>query len=270
MSLAAIASGWLGRICAFGLLVVCAALVLVPRLAAVDQKRDAKAEEIAHAMMQSLGGEKAWYAAHFVRFDFNVNMGGKQVAGRSHLWDKMTGRYRLEEKTKAGKSQVTLFNVNDRQGAVYLDGTKLEGAPAAKALKDAYGAHINDMYWLAMPWKWMDPGANLKYMGPKTRDGETDDVVRLTFNHVGLTPGDRYDAFVSNQSHLMTHWEYKLQSGQSGAWDWQYGDYNGVKLAKDHTSSDHKMSIGMGDVRVLDRVDDAYFSDPVRMLAGLK
>jgi len=165
MSRAAIASGWLGRICAVGLLVVCAALALVHRLAAVDQKRDAKAEEIARAMMQAMGGEKPWYAAHFVRFDFDVNMGGEQVEGRSHLWDKVTGRYRLEEKTKAGKSKVTLFNVNDRQGAVYLDGRKLEGAPAAKALKDAYGAHINDMYWLAMPWKWMDPGANLKYMG---------------------------------------------------------------------------------------------------------
>src|SRR2546423_1587740 len=108
MSLAAITSRWGGRTCAVGLLVVCAALIVAPRLPAENEKRDAKAEEIGRAMMQAMGGEKAWYAAHFVRFDFNVNMGEKQLEGRSHLWDKMTGRYRLEAKTKAGKSQVTL------------------------------------------------------------------------------------------------------------------------------------------------------------------
>jgi len=93
-------------------------------------------------------------------------------------------------------------------------------------------------------------------------------VVRLTFDHVGLTPGDRYDAFISSQSHLMTHWDYKLQSGDTGAWDWEYGDYGGIKLAKNHTSA--KMSIDMGDVRVMDTVDDGYFSDPKKMLTALK
>ena len=94
------------------------------------------------------------------------------------------------------------------------------------------------------------------------------DVVRLTFGHVGLTPGDRYDAFVSGQSHLMTHWDYKLQSGDKGAWDWEYSDHNGLKLAKNHTSA--KMSINMGDVRVLDTVDDAFLTDPKKTLAELK
>src|SRR5260370_35314630 len=101
MSIAAIASRSFGRICAFGLLVECTALVLAPGLAAVDQKRDPKAEEIAHAMMQAMGGEKAWYAAHFVRFDFNVNMGGKQVDGRWQLWDRRTGGYRRAVMPKA-------------------------------------------------------------------------------------------------------------------------------------------------------------------------
>jgi hypothetical protein len=243
-------------------------MLMVSQLAAFDHHRDPKAEELAHTVMNAMGGEKAWYGAHFVRFDFKVNAGGKMVVDRSHLWDKMSGRYRLDDKTKDGKPRVTLLNINDRHGEVYVDGKKLEGATGAKAVKDAYEAFINDMYWLAMPWKWLDSGVNLQYVGPKTRGNESGEVVRLTFDHVGLTPGDRYDAFVSSQSHMMTHWDYKLQSGDTGSWDWEYGDHSGLKLAKNHTNG--KMSIDMGNVLVTDTVDDGYFSDPKKMLAALK
>src|SRR4029077_5634303 len=134
--------------------IILAFLVLMAsRLPAAEARRDAKAEEIAHTMMTAMGGEKAWMAAHFVRFDFKVNVGGKMVEDRAHLWDKMTGRYRIEDKTKDGKPRVVLFSVNDRHGDAYVDGKKLAGPAAAKAVKDAYEAFINDMYWLPNPWK---------------------------------------------------------------------------------------------------------------------
>ncbi len=240
------------------------------REAIAAHNRDPKAEGIARAMMQAMGGENGWTSAHFVRFDFKVSVGGKTVEDRSHLWDKQSGRYRLEEKTKAGRPQVVLFNVGDRQGKVYVNGKKLEGAEARKVLEDAYGAFINDMYWLAMPWKWMDSGVNLKYLGRMTRWNEAYDVVELTFDHVGLTPGDTYHAFVSQKSHLMTHWDYILQDGEKGVWDWQYAEAKDIKLASNHPSDDHKMSINMGDVRILDSVDDAFFTDPSHALSGLK
>ena len=66
----------------------------------------------------------------------------------------------------------------------------------------------------------------------------------------------------------MTHWDFRLQNGDKGSGDWEYGDYNGLKLAKNHTSA--KMSINMGDVRVLDKIDDAFLTDPKKTLAELK
>jgi len=242
-------------------------LLAATLLPAADSHRDAKAEKLARTMTNAMGGEKAWYAAHFVRFDFRVNTGTKMEDDRAHLWDKMTGRYRMEERTKQGKLRVVLFNINDRRGVAYVAGKKLDVAAGTRAVKEAYEAFINDMYWLAMPWKWLDPGVNLQYLGPKTLGKENGEVVRLTFDHVGLTPGDRYDAFVSSQSHLMTRWDYKLEGGETGGWDWQYTDTGGIKLGKNHTSG--KMSIDMGEVRVLDKVDDAFFSDPKRALAEL-
>ena len=47
-----------------------------------------------------MGGEAAWNETRFLRFDFAVEHGGKTVASRDHIWDKWTGRYRLEGKTR--------------------------------------------------------------------------------------------------------------------------------------------------------------------------
>jgi hypothetical protein len=242
---------------------------LLCALYAADATRDPKADEINKAMVQALGGQDAWNAAHFVRYDFKVTAGGKKVVDRSHLWDKPTGRYRLEQKGKAGESQVVLFNIATKQGTAFIDGIPLRGPSAKKAINDSYGVFINDMYWLSMPWKWTDAGVHLKYEGQKKRGAESFDVVQVTFDHVGLTPGDQYHAYVSPKSHLMTHWEYILQNGTKGSWDWQYVDTGGVKLASNHTSDDGK-SINMGNVRVLKTVDDEYFTDPNRSLQGLK
>jgi hypothetical protein len=226
---------------------------------------DAKAIEIAKDMMTAMGGVDNWNRAHFLRYDFKVNRGGKMVADRSHLWDKMTGRYRLDGKSKEGKSTVTLFNVANQQGAAYVDGKKLEGQAAAEAIKSAYGAFINDMYWLAMPWKWLDAGVQLKYMGKKAHRGQQMDVVQLTFGKVGLTPGDSYEAFVSPKTKLMEHWKYKLQSGNTGDWDWEYTTTGGIKLASKHTNAAGD-SINMGRVAVLDKLDESVFTDPGRPL----
>jgi len=244
------------------------------RRTSAGPSQDPKAVEVDQAMMQAMGGQEAWNAAHIVRFDFKVTAGGKVVADNAHLWDRKDGRYRIERMPKDGKREVVLLTIadyeRDKQGSAYLDGKKLEGDEAKKALEAGYASYINDSWWLAMPWKWTQPGVNLKYVGPQPCGQGKCDVVEITFDHVGLTPGDMYHTFVSQKSHLMTHWEYVLQDGQKGSWDWQYTTQKGIKLASNHISSDHKTTINMGDVRVLDTVDDAFFTDPTHMLSSLK
>ncbi len=235
---------------------LCLARAAYPAVAA---KSDAKSVAIAEAMVQAMGGQNAWNSAHFLRFDFKVSKGGKEVASRTHLWDKRTGRYRLDDSTKEGAPRTALMNLANREGSVYVGGKKLEGAESAKALKDAYASYTNDVYWLMMPWKWLDSGVHLKYVGQQ----KGYDVVELTFDHVGLTPGDMYHAFVSPKTHMMEHWEYTLQSGNKGSWDWQYGEHKGVKLASNHTN-DQGMSINMGSVDILDSVPDDSFTNPAK------
>ncbi len=238
------------------------------------EKRDPQAVQLAQTMMKAMGGETAWGAAHFVRFNFIVTVNGKVVGNNAHLWDRKDGRYRFETVEKDGKRRVVLFTIaeyeSSKKGEAFENGARLTGEAAQKAIEAAYASYINDTWWLSMPWKWLATGVNLKYLGPKRRGAENFDVVELTFNHVGLTPGDMYHAYVAKTSHLMTYWEYTLQSGDKGAWTWQYVTTGGIKLAKNHVSADHKASINMGNVRVLDAVDDTYFTDPAKTLAKLK
>ena len=87
-----------------------------------------QAAQIARGMMQAMGGEAVWKQARYVRFDFTLKLHNQIKFDRAHLWDKQTGRYRLEDKSTTGRFAVVLFNLGDQQGAAYVDGKKLEGA----------------------------------------------------------------------------------------------------------------------------------------------
>ena len=256
--------------CRSARLLMCAGLVLVCIGTLGGEERDPRAVEVAKRMMNAMGGEKAWDNARFVRFEFNVKSDGELQRARTHLWDKWTGRYRYESQTADGKSQIVLFNVNDQKGRSYIDGAlTTDQEENEKILDAAHGAFINDTYWLAMPWKWLDPGVHLEYVGEEEQSGEMCDVVKLSFENVGRTPGDTYLGYVSKESGLMVHWSYTLQSGRTGAWDWEYADAGGIQLAQNHTN-DEGREIHMGVVRVFETVDPGYLNDRSRLLATLK
>jgi hypothetical protein len=222
---------------------------------------------IARAMMQAMGGEAAWKQARYVRFDFMVKTRGQVRIERRHLWDKQTGRYRLEEKSANDSPGVVLFNIRDRQGTAYVSGEKLVGEAAAAALKGAYRVYRTDIDWLALPWRWLDPGVHLKYVGEKSLQGQAFDVVEVTVDQPGSAAGTRYNAYVSRRSHLLEHCSV---GADTSLWDWQYTTVGGIQLASDHTNTEKKVSISMGQVKVLNNVDEAFLTDPARRLAMLK
>lgn len=245
----------------------CAAIALA-LLASCTGEPPAEQEgpvKIAQEMHAAMGGLDNWNNTRYVNFKFQVGQNGEWRVSRSHLWDKWEGRYRFESTDNEGARSVALFNVNTKQGKVYVDGQELPAAEAQERLERAYGAYINDTYWLAMPWKWLEPGVNLRSVGEETINGEVCDVVELSFDQVGLTPGDVYRAFVSKQSRLMTHWEYKLQDGDEGAADWVYADTNGLKLAATHMRADGR-EIDMGNPVASNEVDESLFVDPAKSL----
>jgi hypothetical protein len=230
------------------------------------QDRDAKADAVGHELIDALGGHSAWEKARQFQFDFVVEREGKRVAAFSHAWDRYTGDYRVSGTDKTGAPFVVYFNVNSRQGKAFVNGKPAEGEAQEALLKNAYGRYINDTYWLLAPWKIFDPGVHMAYDGEKPcPDGGTCDVLKLSFENVGLTPKDVYWLWVTRDGRRMVQWQYVLNGAQedptTAAWkDWQ--KFSGVSLSTEKTIVGKNATIRFEKVSVSPTRDDALFRPP--------
>ncbi len=220
------------------------------------------ATDVAGQVMQALGGKEAWDNTHFLRFTF--------AGRRTHNWDKWTGRHRVEGQTPAGQKYVVLHNLNTHEGEAWVDGKKVEGEQVKEWLDRAYGAWVNDTYWLLMPYKLQDPGVNLTYEGTEQLDGDTYDKLHLSFQNVGLTPGDEYWAWINRDTHLMDRWAYLLQASpdqpraaEPTAWRWQgWQKYGKILLAPTRAQVTGDRKLELSDIAVFDSLPDSVFTSP--------
>jgi hypothetical protein len=223
-------------VAAFGAL---ALAVARPSAALTPAGSDPKAVAVADRVMQALGGEAAWNATRYLRFDFAVDRGGKTVMRRGHAWDKWTGRYRVEGKDKDGRDVVVAMNLNTKEGSATVGGRPLAGEELKGALETGYAWWVNDAYWLVMPYKMRDPGVVLALAGTEKKGEDAWDKVLLTFEGVGLTPKDRYWVFVNAKTSLVDRWEFVLKGEKTPpvAFDWKGWKAHGrIQLADDRVS----------------------------------
>ena len=226
---------------------------------------DEKADQVARELIAALGGESAWEKARQFRFDFVVERDGKRAVEFRHLWDRYTGDYRLLGTDKSGAPFAVYFNVNTRDGVAFLNGKAVEGEEKKKLLETAYGRFINDSYWLLAPWKVFDPGVQRAYDGEKTGpDGALCDVIRLSFEGVGLTPKDIYWLWITRDGRHMVQWQYLLGGAQeaptTALWkDWR--TIGGIALSLEKPILGR--TIRFDNVAVSPSRDDKEFAPPV-------
>ena len=159
-------------------------------------------------MSERQGSTDTWNRVRFLAFDWIVRLDDGEVR-RSHEWDKYEGRARVAWTAEGSETVAILDQMNPHQGRAWTDGVAVEGDGLEAALERAYRIHINDAYWLVMPFKWSDPGVRTRYLGPETgEDGRSYDVVELTFESVGVTPDNKYHAYVSTETGLMERWAH--------------------------------------------------------------
>ena len=236
-------------------LVLAVALLAAP----CPAQADAKAEEVAERTLEAMGGRDAWQATRFLRFNF--------FGFRTHHWDRESSRHRLEGQSRDGDAYVVLHNLTTREGEVWINGEKQAGEPKEQWLERAYGAWINDTYWLLMPYKLRDPGVTLTYDGEEEIDGKTYDKLKLTFDNVGLTPGDVYWAYVNRETGLMDRWAYFLESYEEDQapthWLWlDWKEYGGIKLASQRRNPESGREAPLGDLAVFEELPEAVFTSP--------
>jgi plasmid maintenance system killer protein len=240
-----------------------------PGAASNPRSSDARAMEVADRVMTSLGGREAWDRTHFLRFSFGQEREGK-FQGRTHYWDKWTGRYRVQGMTREGQPYVILMNLNSKDGRAWLAGKELSGDELKKQLERGYGMWVNDTYWLLMPYKMKDPGVVLTYAGEERGEsGALYDKLNLRFESVGLTPKDTYWVWVNRDTGMVDRWDYVLngESVPPTTWQWvgwkKYGD---IMLAGERVNAKENRKLMLPDIAVMETVPDAVFTspDPVR------
>ncbi len=212
---------------------------------------DPDVQRIHDRMMAAMAPNGAWEQVRYLQFDWVVALDEGRTLARSHRWDRWNGDYRAEAPTPDGLL-VALFNVNRPEaGRAWVDGQPLSGEVATAALRRAHGMHINDSYWFIMPYKWSDPGVNTAYLGRETdEDGNTWEVVELSFEDVGLTPENRYRAYVSPTTGLMERWDhYRTADAEPSPSVWSnWTEFGGVRLALDRSRIHFEDVVASGEI----------------------
>ncbi|MEA3187657.1 MAG: hypothetical protein QOD99_1487 [Chthoniobacter sp.] len=172
-------------------------------------------EVLADAVIKASGGDH-WPQLKTLDFTFNVAHDEKQLSTVKHHWD-------LEAKTDT-------VEWNGKNVTVKLD--EKNDAGDAKA---AYQRWVNDSYWLLAPLKLRDSGTHIADKGEQQVEGKTYRMLEMTFDHVGLTPGDKYHFYIDPATNLVRRWDYMPtpEKTVSGTWE-KYEDFGGLKLATEH------------------------------------
>ena len=219
---------------------------------------DARAIAIADAVMEKMGGRKAWDDTRYIAWKF--------FGFRMHYWDKHTGDIRVEFE-REGVRTVVLANLNTKKGTAWIDGKEITDKEELSGMMDrAKSWWINDAYWLVMPYKLKDSGVTLKYAGEKDMEnGRAADVLVLTFDSVGNTPENKYEVFVAKDSGLVEQWAYFRTAADEEAGmttPWQNWERHGSILL----SADRGMRQGRPsrhtDVGVFKTLPESVFTDP--------
>lgn len=230
--------------------------------AATENIADTAVARLHSRMLTAMGGQQAFEQARYFEFDFVAVRDGREVTRRSHRWDRHRGDYRVRF-TVRQDTVVAVFNTNDPQsGAARVNGQDIDGAREDTLLQSAYARHINDSYWLIMPYKWRDPGVTLSSQGrQKDAQGREWDVVKLTFAQVGLTPQNEYLAFINPQTGLMERWYHFPTAGaQPAIYDWKnWQRFGPIMLATEKPSPDGATVIRFDNVRVETKVPQGAF-----------
>jgi hypothetical protein len=230
---------------------------------------DARSATVVAALEDGMGGRARWDAAAVVRFDWVVERDGKEAIRVHHLWDRAHGRYRADWRTRDGAEIRTAFDLATRKGVAWVNGAPAAPAALDSLLEAGYGRFINDSYWFLMPWKLRDPGVRVEHAGEESLDGAEYDILHVSFDQVGLTPGDHYWIWVNRKSRRMDRWAYFLQDmegepsrDQARAWKWtDWRESAGVWFACDRRdpAPESTRRIHFPVMSVLPKVDGKVF-----------
>ena len=175
------------------------------------------------------------YEIEEVAFTFVVERGGEEVARRRHVWQPTAGTLTVTMGEQTTTMQTTASMPTDASSPEWA--TLAPGTDAQQA-QDAWGAFVNDSYWLLAPCKLNDEG-NRKELG--------DGGLIVSYEGVGLTPGDVYTFAIRGGEVVI--WSFTLVSGRAGKFIWSpYTEVGPLNLSLRREAAEGDMVVRFEDV----------------------
>jgi hypothetical protein len=221
-----------------------------------------QAERLARNVFRAAGGEALAHVGE-LRFTFVVEDSGARVFEAEHRWDRLADRDRVTYTDREGRAVDAIVDLGARIACGTVGGEIAAGEAQQTLSEQAYGRWVNDAYWLMMPVKVLDPGVRHAVGEPREHDGARYQVLELSFDGVGLTPGDRYTLFVDPGSNRVVRWEMQLegQDGEPRGMSWaDYREIGPLVLALDHATDDGSRHVRFEDVEVLASPSPDHFA----------
>ena len=214
------------------------------------ENSDAEAVDLAGEVLKAHGGQDSWDNTRYIGWNF--------LGIRDLVWDKYTGNVRIDF---PGQNTTYLININKDSGRVKIGDRELtKNDSLSQYIEKGKQIWVNDSYWLVFPFKFRDPGVQLKYLGQDTTvTGKNAEVISLSFEKVGFTPQNKYKAYVDPQTHLILQWDFYRNSADSAATfqnEWtNYQRYGDIYL------SSGRGERSLGNIKVAQEWDDKIFEN---------
>ena len=215
----------------------CAVLGLVTT-AFADADADALARKVAEA-----AGDP--YALSSLEFTFVVQAGEQEKARRSHSWQPQAGTLTVT----VGGSSVQFEALGETDPTAFVDDPSAHASDWARVAPgteppraaEAWRAFLNDSYWLLAPAKVMDEGVR--------RSLDEEGRLLLSFDGVGVTPGDLYVLTIDAESSRVLEWSFVLESGRASQFSWSAPDAAGpLMISQTRTSPDGDFVVRFEDI----------------------
>ena len=222
------------------------------------------AHELGRKIVTNAGYDNLHEVAQ-VDFSFVVKDAGKTVFEARHQWDLANDRARIAWTDKAGTRNEAWLDIRKKSAVGTKDGVLVTGAERAALSEAAYGRYINDTYWLMMPLKLFDPGTQLTAEDKETVDGTTYEILRLSFDQVGLTPGDEYRLYIDDGGFRIHGWQMLLTGRKERPSYVTWEDYRPVGpllLAHRHRIEGTKREVLLEGTQAFREVRNGVFTPP--------
>jgi len=214
------------------------------------ENSDSKAISLADKVMKAHGGKENWDNTRYIAWNF--------LGARDLVWDKFTGNVRIDFPSE---NSTYLININEDTGRVKIGDRELRKSDSLdQYIERGKQIWVNDSYWLVFPFKFKDPGVQLKYVGQDTTlTGKEAEVISLTFEKVGFTPQNKYNAYIHPETHRILQWDYYKNANDSAASF--SNEWSAYKKYGDLYLSSGRGERALGDIKVAQEWDEKVFEE---------